>query len=163
MHFGVHPVDAVVCPAKKGRVSAFSPKQVAAAVVVQNGLVLVTRRAPGQNLAGLWEFPGGKLEGGESPQQCIVRELAEELGIRVLVGRIITESRFDYPGGAINLIAVETQIIEGDITLSVHDAFEWLPPESLLERDLAPADIPIARELIRRTASEQAPALRSRS
>src|SRR5687768_107939 len=81
-------------------------KPVAAAIVVQGGRILVARRAPGQHLEGLWEFPGGKLEGDETPQQCVVRELAEELAIAVVPDEILTESLHVYPGGAINLIAV---------------------------------------------------------
>lgn len=125
------------------------PKPVAAAIVMEAGRVLVTRRAPGQNVAGCWEFSGGKLEGDETPQHCIVRELAEELSLSVLAGDVIAESVFRYPGGAINLIAVETQIVDGSISLTAHDAFDWLEPPDLLAIELAPADIPIAREIIR--------------
>lgn len=110
--------------------------------------MLVTRRGPGEHLAGMWEFPGGKLEGKESPEECIVRELSEELGIRVSTGRVIAESRYDYEGGAINLIAVETHILAGEIALTVHDAFDWVSPQRLLEIELAPADIPIAEEIV---------------
>lgn len=123
---------------------------------------MIARRAPGQNLAGYWEFPGGKLEDGESPQHCIVRELAEELGVRVAGGSIIIESRFEYPGGAINLIAVETELLGGEITLTVHDQLEWLPPQHLLELALAPADIPIVEELIRRSSADTAIEVESR-
>ncbi|MDG2004877.1 MAG: NUDIX domain-containing protein, partial [Novosphingobium sp.] len=99
-------------------------KQVAAAIAIRDGLVLVTRRGPGENLEGCWEFPGGKLEPGETPQECIVRELAEELGARASAGEIITQSIYDYPGGAINLIAVEVTLHETDFELTVHDAVQ---------------------------------------
>lgn len=125
-------------------------KNVAAAIAVHNDKVLVTRRAPGQNLAGLWEFPGGKLEPGEDAQQCIERELAEELGIRVRAGEVLIESVYRYAGGTINLIGVEVEIIDGDIELRVHDAYQWSEPSKLNELDLAPADLPLAEEIIRR-------------
>jgi 8-oxo-dGTP diphosphatase len=125
-------------------------KQVAAAIVFHDQHVLVARRAPGQQVAGKWEFPGGKLEAGETPQQCIVRELAEELSITVEPGDTFTESLFEYPGGAINLIAVLADAADRDVALRVHDAVQWLAPGELLTVELAPADIPIAVEVSRR-------------
>jgi 8-oxo-dGTP diphosphatase len=125
-------------------------KQVAAAIIERDGRVLVTRRGPGQHLAGSWEFPGGKLELGETPQACIIRELAEELCVTVTAGEIITESLYEYPGGAINLIAVETHLESQALCLTVHDASKWLELSQLLNIALAPADVPIAQELIRR-------------
>jgi len=125
-------------------------KQVAAAIVFHDGSILVARRAPGQNLEGLWEFPGGKLEPGETPQSCIVRELDEELSLPVKAGPTLTESLFKYPGGAINLIAVVAEASKRDVSLTVHDAVQWLAPTDLLTAQLAPADIPIAEEVSRR-------------
>lgn len=125
-------------------------KQVAAAIAFSKDRVLVTRRAAGQSLAGHWEFPGGKLEDGESVQDCIVRELKEELSISVRAGEIMTQSVYEYAGGAINLIAVYVELHDWDLRLSVHDAFEWVHPLDLRALDLAPADIPIAEELINR-------------
>ena len=124
-------------------------KQVAAAVAIRDGRILVTRRAPGEKLEGYWEFPGGKLEPGEQPQDCIVRELAEELGVSSSAGEVLTAAVYEYPGGAINLIAVSVTLHHEDLRLSVHDAFDWVQPSALLELQLAPADIPIAEELVR--------------
>ena len=125
-------------------------KQVAAAIAINEGRVLVTRRAAGQKLAGFWEFPGGKLEPGEDVQTCIVRELQEELGIDSTSGEVITVSEYTYPGGAISLIAIEVSLHSRDFTLTVHDDYAWRAPRELLEINLAPADIPIAKELIER-------------
>lgn len=124
--------------------------QVAAAVIYQEGIVLITRRAPGEKLAGMWEFPGGKLEPGETPQSCIVRELREELGVECDAGEILTTSIFTYPGGAIELIAVTVALRSNVLTLQVHDRAEWVTPQDLLGYALAPADIPIAEEIIRK-------------
>jgi 8-oxo-dGTP diphosphatase len=80
-------------------------KHVAAAIVIKEGKVLVTRRGPGETLEGHWEFPGGKLECDERPQDCIVRELAEELGVSSIAGDVYAQSIYEYPGGAILLIS----------------------------------------------------------
>ena len=125
-------------------------KKVVAAVAIQDGKVLVARRAPGEKLAGIWEFPGGKLEPQESVQQCIVRELAEELGVRATAGEILTETTYAYDGGAIHLIAVKVILHDAALSLSVHDEFQWVAPTCLLGMELAPADLPIAEEIIRR-------------
>jgi 8-oxo-dGTP diphosphatase len=124
--------------------------QVAAAVICQEGMVLITRRAPGEKLAGMWEFPGGKLEPGETPQTCIVRELREELGVESVASEILTTSVFTYPGGAIELIAVTVALRSVVLTLQVHDKADWVKPQDLLGYELAPADIPIAEEIIRK-------------
>jgi 8-oxo-dGTP diphosphatase len=72
-------------------------KKVAAAIILRSGRVLVTRRGPTENLAGCWEFPGGKLESDETPQECIIRELQEELGLSAIAKEIIAESVYTYP------------------------------------------------------------------
>lgn len=124
--------------------------QVAAAVVYRDGNILITRRAPGEKLAGMWEFPGGKLESGETPQSCIVRELREELGVESDAGEILTTSVFTYPGGTIELIAVIVSLQSTVLALHVHDRAKWVTPLDLLGYELAPADIPIAEEIIRK-------------
>lgn len=125
-------------------------KQVAAAIAVENGKVLVTRRAAGQKLAGYWEFPGGKLEQGEDVASCIVRELREELGVWSTAGEVITTSEYAYPGGAISLIAIGVKLHSTEFDLTVHDDHAWIALEELLKLNLAPADIPIGKELIER-------------
>jgi len=129
---------------------ATTARQVAAAIIYRDGNILITRRAPGEKLAGMWEFPGGKLESGETPQSCIVRELREELGVESDAGEILTTSVFTYPGGTIELIAVIVSLQSAVLTLRVHDRAEWAIPQYLLGYELAPADIPIAEEIIRK-------------
>ncbi|MDH1535682.1 (deoxy)nucleoside triphosphate pyrophosphohydrolase [Pseudomonas chengduensis] len=124
-------------------------RQVAAAVIYRDGKILITRRAPGEKLAGMWEFPGGKLEADETPQACIIRELHEELGVESDAGEILTTSIYTYPGGTIELIAVVVKLRSTALKLQVHDLAEWALPNELLGYDLAPADIPIAEEIIR--------------
>jgi 8-oxo-dGTP diphosphatase len=96
-------------------------KDVTAAIILKDDKVLITRRAPGQNLAGHWEFPGGKIESGETPEECLARELLEELAVQVTVGDKFGESIYDYETGSIRLIAYYTDILAGEINLSVHD------------------------------------------
>lgn len=123
-------------------------KNVSAAIILQDGQILITRRAPGEKLAGFWEFPGGKQEPGETIQQCLVRELREELELHVDAGEVLVESTFEYPGGAIRLVGVEAVIASGNIVLSVHDAYQWVGLGKLLNYELAPADIPIAKWIL---------------
>ena len=120
-------------------------KTVTAAIIWDGGRVLLTRRGPGEKLSGLWEFPGGKVEPTETFEQCLTRELLEELGLEVCVGNVVAESVYTYDHGAIRLVAMETRILKGQLTLSVHDKAEWVPPHALEQFALAPADVPIAR------------------
>lgn len=98
-------------------------------------------------MAGLWEFPGGKVETGETVQACIVRELAEELCLSCAAGEVFVENLHAYDGGVINLIAVHVTLTSDSWQLSVHDEARWVGPDELLQLGLAPADIPIAEKL----------------
>ena len=125
-----------------------SAKNVSAAIAISDGSILITRRAAGEKLAGLWEFPGGKQEPGESIHQCLEREILEELCVRARVGDIFAESLYKYAGGTINLVAILIELDSTDFSLSVHDAARWVKIESLLNYELAPADIPIAERIV---------------
>ncbi len=120
-------------------------KQVTAAIIVESGRVLLARRALNQKLAGFWEFPGGKVEPGETLQACLERELLEELSLKCKAGEELIRTEYIYDHGIFNLIAFATTIISGRIELSVHDQFKWVAINELLAYQLAPADIPIAR------------------
>jgi 8-oxo-dGTP diphosphatase len=122
-------------------------KDVTAAIIEKDGKILIARRAPGQKQAGKWEFPGGKIEPGETAPVCLMRELKEELGIATEIGNKMGESIYHYEHGAIRLIAFKAVWLSGQIRLSVHDEYAWVKPDELLTYDLAPADIPIIREL----------------
>lgn len=122
-------------------------KDVTAAIIIEKGKVLVARRAPGQSYAGRWEFPGGKVEPGETPEQCLKRELMEEFGVEIRINDFVAESIYEYPTDSIRLLAYLVKILDGDIRLSVHDDYHWVNPKSLLDYELLPADIPIAIKL----------------
>lgn len=124
--------------------------RVAAAVLVRGGKVLLARRAAHKSQAGLWEFPGGKIEDGETPQHALVRELKEELGLTVTPGPEIFVHRHAYAHGVIELVSVLCRADAPDGLKSTdHDALEWVKPEDLLSYALAPADIPTAERLSR--------------
>jgi 8-oxo-dGTP diphosphatase len=112
-----------------------------------HGRILVARRAPGEILAGKWEFPGGKQETDETLQECLERELHEELGIRVRARDVIATSAHVYEHGSIRLVALDVDWISGELQLRVHDAVAWLRPAEMLTIDLAPADVPIVARL----------------
>ena len=121
---------------------------VTCAIIEKDGKILLARRAPGKSLGGKWEFPGGKVKNGESPEECLKRELEEEFGIRTRVGKFITSNKHDYSHIAIDLVAFQTEYLSGDYILKDHDKIEWIKPDCLLNFDLAEADIPIAREVV---------------
>ena len=122
--------------------------KVTAGVIIDNGKVLITRRAPKERFAGGWEFPGGKIEINETPQECLARELKEELNIKVTVDKLCTEINHDYDHISINLAAYYCNIIDGVIEISVHDKYKWIDISDLLTYDLLPADIPIAKKVM---------------
>jgi len=119
-------------------------KQVAAAIILTPEGVLLARRKPGESMSGYWEFPGGKIEPGETPQSCLERELMEELGIVVKAGAVIAETTHAYPHATIHLLGLQADILSGTIHLRVHDQVDWVPLNRLMAYRLAPADIPIA-------------------
>jgi 8-oxo-dGTP diphosphatase len=115
---------------------------VAAILENQNGEVLIARRKKGKKLAGYWEFPGGKIEKGESPEQCLIRELNEEIKIEIEVTEYVGENIHCYDEGAIRLLAFKGKITGGDIKLADHEEYVWIDLHDLKKVKLAPADIP---------------------
>ena len=120
---------------------------VAAAVIQKDGLVMVARRAEGEDLEQKWEFPGGKIEPDETPEECLKRELYEEFTITVQVKKFIAENLHHYPDKSIRLIAYEVVWVSGDFVLRVHDKIDWVTPDAVLTKNMAAADIPVARVL----------------
>ncbi len=122
--------------------------KVTAGIITDKDKVLITRRAPKENFAGGWEFPGGKIEANETPQECLARELKEELNISVSAGRLCTEVTHVYGNMNINLIAYYCTIIDGKIQISVHDKYRWIIINDLFKYDLLQADVSIAKKVI---------------
>ena len=106
-------------------------KLVTAAIIRDGENILVVRRGQGETLAGFWEFPGGKVELPETLQECLERELFEELDIATKVTNVVAVSDYKYENGAIKLVALEAEILHGEIKLSVHDKLRWLTPNEI--------------------------------
>ncbi|HRU38924.1 MAG TPA: (deoxy)nucleoside triphosphate pyrophosphohydrolase [Candidatus Goldiibacteriota bacterium] len=122
------------------------------AIIEKDGKVLLARRKSG-SMAGKWEFPGGKLERGETEEQCLVREIREELGVDIETAGFFGESFFESSGRAMILKCHKARLLSGKITLKDHDKAEWVAPEELLSYELAPADVNIAEKLKDNTLS----------
>ncbi|RLA44482.1 MAG: 8-oxo-dGTP diphosphatase MutT [Gammaproteobacteria bacterium] len=116
---------------------------VTAAIIQKQNCIFAARRAVGDHLEGLWEFPGGKLEPGESPEACLARELTEEFGIETEVGKYLGESVFDYGEKIIKLLAYQVTHVNGEFQLNDHDEMRWLARAEIYDVDWAPADIPL--------------------
>lgn len=116
---------------------------VTAAIIVKDRKVFIARRKAGIHLAGYWEFPGGKLEEGETPEACLARELKEEFNIIVSVGAFVGESIYDYGAKIVRLLAYQVEHVAGDFELIDHDEIRWLSLGELNNVQWAPADIPL--------------------
>ena len=122
---------------------------VVAAVVMRNGKYMIARRAPGKHLAGYWEFPGGKIEEGESPEDSLQREIEEEFGVYAQVGAYLGENVHGYGDKTVRLMAYEATVVQ-DIHQSMdHDQIEWVELNQMDDYPLAPADVPLLRYLRR--------------
>ncbi len=121
---------------------------VTCAIILNEDKILVTQRNEKMKLPLKWEFPGGKLEKGESEKECIIREIKEELNIEIEVLKKISNSVFDYGNFQINLIPYIANYKSGEIVLSEHKDFKWLKRNELSLLDWAEADIPILKEFL---------------
>lgn len=121
---------------------------VAAALIVRGGEVLICQRRPDQPMALQWEFPGGKIEAGESPEQALARELDEELGIRATVGPRVTRIRHNYRhGGAVDLQFFAVHEFSGELENRIFAQLRWTKLEDLPEYDFLAADRTLIRDL----------------
>ena len=127
--------------------------EVAAALIRDTaGRYLITQRRRGSHLEGLWEFPGGKQEAGESPETCLKRELAEELSASFAVGEKFTTIRWEYPDRTVILHFFRCRLESGTIEPRESQTMAWVAAERLDEFDFPPAD----RELVARLRAGRA-------
>lgn len=122
---------------------------VVGAVIRRDGQILCAQRGLHGSLPGMWEFPGGKIEPGETPREALEREIIEELHCVVSVGDRVTTTAHEYEFGIVNLTTFNCELVDGVPTLSEHEAVVWLLPSELNTLEWAPADIP-AVEIIER-------------
>lgn len=113
---------------------------VAAVVRDEAGRILLTRRPAGRHMAGLWEFPGGKVEAGESPRAALTRELEEELGIRAEPRRLVHRSTHREPGLVVDLLFFEVDSVEGNPVPLDGQEMAWVEPAALPRYPMPPAD-----------------------
>ena len=113
---------------------------VAAVITDENNRILITQRNLKKSQGGLWEFPGGKIENGETREEAIIREIKEELDVNIKADKYIDEKVFNYPEKDINLIAMKCSIISGKILLKEHEDAIWVTSSELVNYDFAPAD-----------------------
>lgn len=126
------------------------PLIVTAAVIRSGDFVLITRRPDGKPHAGMWEFPGGKLDDNESPRDCLRREILEELGLEVAVGDILETAHYRYDWGPVLILAFECRPLSGEIRNLQVAEHRWVAPQDLTSFALLPADYPIVETLLRR-------------
>lgn len=125
------------------------PLLVTAAILKQADYILLTRRLDGTRHAGLWEFPGGKLDPGESPQEGLQREIREELGIEVSVGEVFDVVYHRYDWGAVLLLAYHCQQLSGEILNLQVAEHRWVALADLGSYPILPADVPLIQRLQR--------------
>ena len=120
---------------------------VAGVIRDEEGKILITQRNFKKAQGGLWEFPGGKIEPGESKEEAIVREIKEELNIDIKFDSYLDEKVFEYPEKTINLIALNCTKINGEIKLMEHEAYAWVKDNELRDYEFAPADYFIIKKI----------------
>lgn len=114
----------------------------------ENGepIIFVTQRGYG-DFKGGWEFPGGKIEEGETPKQALRREIKEELDTRIRVGKLIDTIEYDYPNFHLSMDCFWAEILKGDLVLKEHEAAKWLTKEELDSVEWLPADITLIEKI----------------
>ena len=119
---------------------------VVAALIRKDGEVFATQRGYG-NYKDWWEFPGGKVEPGETPEDALVREIREELAADLSVGAYLTTVEYDYPEFHLSMACYWCMVTDGHLTLLEHEAARWLPLEHLRQVNWLPADVLVVEEI----------------
>jgi len=120
---------------------------VTAAILKRGDKYFIAKRKEGKHLAGMWEFPGGKLENNETREECLDRELYEEFGIKTNVRDLVSESTHEYDGIIVHLIAYNVEYISGEFKPIDHDEIAWVSRDEMNSYNFAPADLPIIEAL----------------
>jgi len=121
---------------------------VVGAVLVRDNTVLAAQRGPTMALAGLWEFPGGKIEADETPQEALARELHEELLCTATIGDHVETTSYTYDFGTVTLTTYFATLEDGEPRATEHAELRWIPVADLRSVDWAPADVPAVERVI---------------
>lgn len=124
----------------RSRPSGAALVRVTAALIEEDGRVLLARRKKGDRFEGLWEFPGGKVEPGETPEGSLQRELLEELGVKVEVGERLSARPFRAAEAPMELLVFRARIVEGAIVCRDHEELRWVSPADLDDYALTDPD-----------------------
>lgn len=120
---------------------------VVGAVIIKNGKILCAQRGPDKSLPYKWEFPGGKIEQGETPEAALQREIQEEMHCKINIGEKVEYTAYEYDFGIVHLTTYLCELVESEPVLTEHVAIKWLEPSELASLDWAPADIPAIERL----------------
>lgn len=120
--------------------------KVVAAIIKDDKKIFATQRGYGEFKGG-WEFPGGKIEEGETPQEALVREIKEELDTVIEVGELIDTVEFDYPAFHLSMDCFWCKIVSGDLVLKEHEAARWLTKDTLHSVEWLPADLGLIEKI----------------
>ena len=121
---------------------------VVGAVITEGGKILCAQRGATKTLAYKWEFPGGKIEQGETPEAALIRELQEEMECEISVGEKIDYTVYEYDFGIVHLTTYYCKVTAGELKNIEHEAIKWMSPQDLNTLDWAPADIPAISKIM---------------
>ncbi len=121
--------------------------KVSAALIFRRGSLLITQRHAKAHLGGLWEFPGGKLEAGETFEQCLVREIREELGVEISVKSLFAEITHDYPERSVHLKFFRCELLSGEPQPLDCAAVKWVKQNELTDFEFPAADVQLLEQL----------------
>ena len=122
--------------------------RVAIAVIQKDGKFLIARRKKRGPFQGMWEFPGGRVEEGETPEECVCREAAEELGIDISVEGLICSNTHSYPHETVELIAYRASLLSGEMNTREYDEITWASPHELPRHAFPVANAPLIEKLL---------------
>ena len=121
-----------------------TPLRAIAGVIRRDGLILIGKRCQDDSYGGLWEFPGGKIEEGETDEDCLKREIQEELGLDARIGSLI---HVNHASPTFELAVYNASLEDGELQLREHEEFRWVTAAELKDFDMLPADEPVIQIL----------------
>jgi 8-oxo-dGTP diphosphatase len=134
-------------PTKNSKLKIQNCVEVSAALIFRDGKLLIAQRHAASHLGGLWEFPGGKLEPGETFEQCLVREIREELGVKISVGELFEEVSHTYPEKSVHLQFFICQLLRGEPQPLDCAALKWISRSELADHQFPAADAQLLKRL----------------